>query len=48
MAFSNLHVHSCYSLLDSIATVEQIVEYAVENGQSAVCISIMEICQLLF
>nr|DAZ41304.1 MAG TPA: DNA polymerase III, alpha subunit [Caudoviricetes sp.] len=39
MAFSNLHVHSCYSLLDSIATVEQIVEYAVENGQSAVCIS---------
>ena len=38
--FVNLHVHSALgSLLDSILTVEQIVKYAADNGQSAIAIS---------
>lgn len=38
--FVNLHVHSALgSLLDSILTIEQIVQYAVDNKQPAVAIS---------
>lgn len=37
--FSNLHVHSYYSLLDSIASPQEIIEFAVSHNQSAVCIS---------
>lgn len=38
--FINLHVHSAVgSLLDSILTIEQIVKYAADNGQSAIAIS---------
>ena len=38
--FINLHVHSAIgSLLDSILTVEQIVQYAVDNNQTAIAIS---------
>lgn len=37
--FTNLHVHSCYSLLDSIATPDEIVKFAVTNNQGAVCVS---------
>lgn len=40
MSFVNLHVHSALgSLLDSILTIEQIVQYAVDNSQPAVAIS---------
>lgn len=38
--FINLHVHTALgSLLDSILTVEQVVKYAADNGQSAIAIS---------
>lgn len=38
--FINLHVHTAIgSLLDSILTVEQVVKYAADNGQSAIAIS---------
>lgn len=38
--FVNLHVHSALgSLLDSILTIEQIVQYAVDNNQPAIAIS---------
>lgn len=37
--FCNLHVHSAFSLLDSILTVEQIVNYAKEHGQKAIAIT---------
>lgn len=37
--FCNLHVHSALSLLDSILTVEQIVNYAKEHGQKAIAIT---------
>ena len=38
--FVNLHVHSALgSLLDSILTIEQIVQYAVDNNQPAISIS---------
>lgn len=40
MSFVNLHVHSAQgSLLDSILTTEQIVNYAKQNGQIAVGLS---------
>ena len=40
MSFVNLHVHSALgSLLDSILTIEQIVQYAVDNNQPAISIS---------
>ena len=40
MSFVNLHVHSALgSLLDSILTIEQIVQYAVDNNQPAIAIS---------
>ena len=40
MSFVNLHVHSAQgSLLDSILTTEQIVQYAVDNNQPAIAIS---------
>ena len=37
--FSNLHCHSYYSLLDSISSPQEIVDFAVDNKQGAVCIS---------
>lgn len=37
--FSNLHTHSYYSLLDSIASPHDIVDFAVKHNQGAVCIS---------
>ena len=38
--FVNLHVHSAQgSLLDSILTIEQIIQYAVDNKQPAIAIS---------
>lgn len=38
--FVNLHVHSAQgSLLDSILTTKQIVDYAVKNGQTAIALS---------
>ena len=40
MSFVNLHVHSALgSLLDSILTIEQIVQYAVDNNQPSISIS---------
>lgn len=40
MSFVNLHVHSAQgSLLDSILTIEQIVQYAVDNNQPAIALS---------
>lgn len=40
MSFVNLHVHSAQgSLLDSILTIDQIVQYAVDNKQPAIAIS---------
>jgi len=40
MSFINLHTHDAYgSLLDSILTPEQIVQYAVDNGQSHIAIT---------
>lgn len=37
--FNNLHTHSCYSLLDSIARPQEIVDFVKQHNQSAVCIS---------
>ena len=38
--FANLHVHSAQgSLLDSILTTQQIVDYAKRNNQSAIALS---------
>lgn len=37
--FTNLHAHSCYSLLDSIAKIDDIVDFVKRNEQGAVCIS---------
>lgn len=37
--FSNLHCHSYYSLLDSIASPQEIVDFAVKHNQGAVCVS---------
>lgn len=37
--FTNLHVHSYYSLLDSIASPQEIVDFAVKHNQGAVCVS---------
>ena len=40
MSFINLHVHdSMGSLLDSILTVDQIAQYAADNGQNAIAIT---------
>ena len=40
MGFVNLHVHSAQgSLLDSILTTKQIVDYAKRNGQAAIALS---------
>lgn len=39
MMFTNLHVHSYYSLLDSIASPQEIVDFAVKHNQGAVCVS---------
>lgn len=38
MAFTNLHVHTCFSLLDSIIKPSQLVHFAKENN-SAVCVT---------
>lgn len=35
----NLHVHSCYSLLDSIIKVDDIPKYAKDNGQKAIALT---------
>lgn len=37
--FSNLHTHTCYSLLDSIIRPQDLVDFAVKNNQSAVCVT---------
>jgi DNA polymerase-3 subunit alpha len=39
MAFAHLHVHSQYSLLDGLNTVQRIVEKAVALGMPAVALT---------
>ena len=37
--FTNLHVHSEYSLLDGLSTTEEIVDAAVENNMSSIALT---------
>ena len=39
MNFTHLHVHSCYSLLDGMATVHDIVDKCIASGMNAVALT---------